>query len=88
MHKESTYSISSKIVHPVMSSSTSLSTMVANGGPFLVSMEHENLCIISIPTESIPSFAWWLFREYSLDRRKKNSFHSVLMVCIIVYLKK
>ena len=63
-----------------MSSSNSLSTMIANGGPFIVSMEHENLCIISIPTESVPTFAWWLFREYCLDRRKKNCFHSVLMV--------
>jgi hypothetical protein len=63
-----------------MSSSTGLYTTVTNAGPFMVSMEHENLCVISIKTKSIPTFAWWLIREFSLDRRKKNSFHSLLMV--------
>jgi hypothetical protein len=63
-----------------MSSSTGLYTTVTNAGPFMVSMEHENLCVISIKTKSIATFAWWLIREFSLDRRKKNSFHSLLMV--------
>ena len=63
-----------------MSESTSYSTIVANGGPIIVSMEHENLNIITIPTDTVHTFAWWLFREYSLDRRKKTSFHSILMV--------
>lgn len=57
-----------------------LSTRIMNEGPFLVSMEHENLCVITIPTISIPNYAWWLIREHSLDSRRKKSFYSVLMV--------
>lgn len=57
-----------------------LSTRIMNEGPFLVSMEHENLCVITIPTVSIPNYAWWLIREHSLECRRKKSFYSVLMV--------
>jgi hypothetical protein len=52
----------------------------------MVSMEHENLCVISIKTKLIPIFAWWLIREFSLDRRKKNSFHSLLMVSQLKFI--
>ena len=57
-----------------------LKTVVLASGPFNVAMEHENLVVIAIPKESVPTFAWWIIREYCLDRCRKTCFHSILLV--------
>ena len=60
--------------------SVPLKTVVLAAGPFNVAMEHENLVVIAIPKESVPTFAWWIIREYCLDRCRKTCFHSILLV--------
>jgi hypothetical protein len=55
-------------------------TIIAAAGPFTVAMEHDDLVVVSIPTESVPTFAWWIIREYCLDRQRRTCFHSILLV--------
>jgi len=55
-------------------------TRVVSSGPFQMTLQHEALCVVSIPPELVPKAAWWLVREYSLDQRDKGgSFSSLLL---------
>jgi hypothetical protein len=55
-------------------------TRVVSSGPFQMMLQHEALCVVSIPPDLVPKAAWWLVREYSLDQRDKGgSFSSLLL---------
>ena len=57
-----------------------LKTVVLASGPIHVAMENESLVVIAIPKDSVPTFAWWIIREYCLERCRKTCFHSILLV--------
>ena len=54
-------------------------TVIAAAGPFTIALEHEDVMVVSIPLSVVPTFAWWVIREYCLDRRRKTCFHSILL---------
>lgn len=55
-------------------------TRIVGSGPFRVSLKHEKLCVVSIPPDLVSNAAWWLIREYSLDRRDKGGAFSSLLL--------
>lgn len=61
---------------------SNLNTILCDGqdGPFQIVLQNTKLCVVSIPTESVSSVAWLLFRQYTnVYERDKNSFNSFLL---------
>lgn len=54
-------------------------TTVVNSRYFHICIQSEKLSVISIKNEFVPKCAWWLIKEYGLNKKSSPTFSSLIM---------